>query len=120
MSASFPVMINGKTSVFFNSERGLHQGYPLYPLLFILIMESLSILLKQGQEVGKLTRIKVSKVIKVLHLIFIDDVIIMTKASLAEWKLVKNILDQLCGASGLRIIMLNLHSTLRDWRKGIC
>jgi hypothetical protein len=102
-SASFAVLINGETSVFFNSERGLRQGCPLSPLLFILIMESLSILLKQGQEAGNLTGIKVSRVIKVLHLIFVDDVIIMTKASVAEWKLVKNILDQFCGASGLGI-----------------
>jgi hypothetical protein len=45
-SASFMVLINGETSDFFNSEHGLQQGCPLLPLLFILIMESLRMLLK--------------------------------------------------------------------------
>jgi hypothetical protein len=94
MSASFAVLINGETSTFFNSERGLQQGCPLSPLLFILVMESLSILLKKRQEQGKLTGVKVSCVVKILHLIFVDDVLIMTKASIEEWQLVKLILDQ--------------------------
>jgi hypothetical protein len=102
-SASFAVLINGETSTFFNSERGLRQGCPLSPLLFILIMESLSILLKQGQEAGNMSGVKVSRVVKILHLIFVDDVLIMTKASLDEWVLVKNILEHFCSASGLKI-----------------
>lgn len=83
-SASFAVLINGETSDLFNSERGLRQGFPLYPLLFILFMESLSILLKKIQELGDLTGVKVSRVVKILHLIFFDDVLIMTKASIEE------------------------------------
>jgi hypothetical protein len=102
-SASFAVLINGETLTFFNIERGLRQGCPLLPLLFILIMESLNILLKQGQEVGTPTRVKVSIVVKILHLIFVDDVLIMTKETTAKWKLVKNIMDQLYSALGLRI-----------------
>jgi hypothetical protein len=102
-SASFAVLINGESSDFFNSERGLRQGCPLSPLLFILVMESLSILLKKRQEMGELTGVKVSRVVKILHLIFVDDVLIMTKASIEEWKLVKLILEQFCSASGLQI-----------------
>jgi hypothetical protein len=102
-SASFAVLINGETSEFFNSERGLRQGCPLSPLLFILVMESLSILLKKSQELGNLTGVKVSRVVKILHLIFVDDVLIMTKASTEEWQLIKIILDQFCSASGLHI-----------------
>jgi hypothetical protein len=101
--ASFALLINGETSNFFNNERVLHQGCPLSPLLFILVMESLSILLKKGQEFGNLIGVKVSRVVKILHLIFVDDVLIMTKASVGEWQLVKNILEKKFSALGLKI-----------------
>jgi hypothetical protein len=82
-SATYAILINGEPSGFFNSGRGLRQGCPLSPLLFILIMEGLSLTLKKSQEDGILTGIKVSRLIKVLHLLFVDDILIMTKASLA-------------------------------------
>jgi hypothetical protein len=93
VSSSFAVLINGEASMFFTSERGLCQGCPLSPLLFILVMESISLLLKKGQAEGKLTGVKVSRIIKVLHLIFVDDVLIMSKASLEEWQVIKTLLE---------------------------
>jgi len=86
-SASFMVLINGDTSAFFNSELGLQKGCPLSPLLFILIMESISILLKQVQEVGNLTRVQVSRVVKILHLIFVDDVLIIDKGNYCKMEI---------------------------------
>jgi hypothetical protein len=55
-------------------------------------MEGLSLLLKKGQAEGKLTGVKVSRLIKILNLFFVDDVLIMTRASLQEWKEIDNIL----------------------------
>jgi hypothetical protein len=89
VSSSFVVLINGETSPFFQSDRGLRQGCPLSPLLFILVMESFSLLLKKGQTEGSLTGVKVSRIVKILHLFFVDDILIMTKASLEEWKEIK-------------------------------
>jgi hypothetical protein len=87
----------------FKSEWGLCQGCPLSPFLFILVMESISLLLKKGQADGNLTGVKVSRIVKILHLIFVDDVLIMSKASLDEWKVIKSLLDRFCCASGLKI-----------------
>jgi hypothetical protein len=50
-----------------------------------------------------LSGIKVSILIKILHLLFVDDVLIMTKASIEEWKEIERILCVFCGASGLMI-----------------
>jgi len=97
------VLINGEPSPFFHSSRGLRQGFPLSPLLFILVMEGLSLLLKKIQSEGKITGIKVSRLVKILHLLFADDVLIMTSGSPLEWKEIDKLLQIFCSATGLQI-----------------
>jgi len=41
-NVSFSVLVNGSPSEFFYGSRGLRQGCPLSPLLFLLIIEGLS------------------------------------------------------------------------------
>jgi hypothetical protein len=102
-SVTFAILINGESTNFFQGGRGLRQGFPLSPLLFILVMEGLSLSLKKSHSEGKLTGIKVSRLIKILHFLFVDDIIIMSKASLEEWQEIHRILGVFCGASGLVI-----------------
>jgi hypothetical protein len=102
-STVYAILINGEETKFFQRKRGLRQGCPLSPFLFILVMEGLSIMLKKGQAEGVLTGIKVSRIIKILHMSFVDDVIIMSKAKLSEWIEISKILNIFCRASGLRI-----------------
>jgi hypothetical protein len=45
--------------------------------------------IKKSQEESLLASIKVLRLIKVLHLLFVDDILIMTKASMAEWQEIK-------------------------------
>ena len=80
VSTSYSVLVNGEATDFFKSCRGLRQGCPLSPLLFILVMEGLSLLLKEIQSVGLLTGMSVSRSLKILHILFVDDVVILTKA----------------------------------------
>jgi hypothetical protein len=84
-------------------EEDCEQGCPLSPLLFILVMEGLSLLLKKGHVEGKLSGIKVSRIVKILHLLFVDDVLIMTNDSLQEWREIKEILKIFCCTTRLQI-----------------
>jgi hypothetical protein len=102
-SATIVVLVNGEATPFFQNERGLRQGCPLSPLLFILAMEGLSILLKNSQQAGKLTSIKVSRLVKILHIFFVDDILIATRVDSQEWMEIDSILKFFCRASGLQI-----------------
>jgi hypothetical protein len=102
-SANFAVMINGEPTNFFRGERGLRQGCPLSPYLFILIMEGLSILLSKSFTEHQISGIKVSNLIKIVHLMFVDDVLLMTKADPEEWLVILDVLQLFCSVSGLSI-----------------
>jgi hypothetical protein len=51
----FSILVNGTPSGFFTSSRGLRQGDPLSPLLFVVVMEALSRMLVVALEQGSMT-----------------------------------------------------------------
>jgi hypothetical protein len=99
-STNFAVLINGEPTNFFNCKKGLRQGCLMSPLLFILMMEGLSLALNKAKAEGSLTGLKVSRSLNILLLLFVDDILILSKASLFEWKVIQGILQDFCKASG--------------------
>ena len=81
----FSVLVNGSPSSFFQSSKGLRQGDPLSPYLFILAMETLSCIplsVKEGGFiVGFLVRGRNGLGVEVSHLLFADDTLILCDAS---------------------------------------
>jgi hypothetical protein len=59
-SANFVVLINGSPSRFFRATRGLRQGCPLSPFMFLIVAEGLSRLLAKAKRDGFIRVIKVA------------------------------------------------------------
>ena len=80
-SVSFSVMINGEPHGHFHLQRGLWQGDPLSPYLFLLCAEGLHSLIKQAELSGDLKGVSISRSgPKVSHLFFADDSLLFARA----------------------------------------
>ncbi|XP_057426337.1 uncharacterized protein LOC130719745 [Lotus japonicus] len=92
-SVDFSIMLNGNPQPVFSPLRGLRQGDPLSPYLFILCGEVFSALIQRSIYVSSLHGIKIAKYAPVFsHLLFADDGIIFAKATNQEAEVVKTIL----------------------------
>ena len=73
-SVSYQVLINGEAKGNITPSRGLRQGDPLSPFLFILCTEVLISQLKNAEQEKKLTGLKIARASPpVSHLLFADD-----------------------------------------------
>nr|XP_027122759.1 uncharacterized protein LOC113739671 [Coffea arabica] len=97
----FSVIINGASHGFFKSSRGLRQGDPLSPVLFVIGAETLSRGLNNlAQQKGYLG-FRVSRACpRVTHLAFADDVMIFTNGATAGLKGVMHVLGAYQQSSG--------------------
>lgn len=74
------VLVNGTQAGYFQTFRGLQQGNPLSPLLFILAMEALSRLLSWVVQGSLLAGFSVGDGVRVSHLLYADDALILCGA----------------------------------------
>lgn len=73
-SVTFSVFINGSWKGRFQPERGLRQGCPLSPYLFILCAEALSSLLFRAESDRKIKGVAIARrAPRITHLFFADD-----------------------------------------------
>lgn len=78
----FSVLINGQSSGFFKASRGLKQGDPLSPLLFLLVVDAFSRGLKHLIQTGQLVPYSLPRhTDPISHLCFADDLIIFLRGS---------------------------------------
>ncbi|XP_026398930.1 uncharacterized protein LOC113294768 [Papaver somniferum] len=103
-TTNLAIMLNGVPCEFFKPSRGLRQGDPLSPYLFILCMEVLSRTLIDAENKGKIHGIKIEKKAHVVsHLLFADDCIIFCKADKKEAENILNIFEKFSYGSGQMI-----------------
>ncbi|XP_071928179.1 uncharacterized protein [Coffea arabica] len=100
----FSVIVNGLPHGFFKSTRGLQQGDPLSPALFIIGAEVLSRSLNALAEHRKFKPFRTpGGCPMVTHLAFADYVVIFTSCLKATIQLVKKVVDGYCLGSGQRV-----------------
>ena len=108
--ASFAVLVNGEPTSFFQSIRRLRQGFPLSPFLFLFIVEALSRLIHNAKRSGSLKGVKMTQLVRITHLLFVDDVIFLGEGTYEECKAYKDILELFCREQVCVLVILNLLS----------
>lgn len=99
-SASTKVLVNGEPSRRICHGRGLRQGDPLAPMLFLLVMEVLNRMIRLADEKGLFAPLGTS-VIRHRASFYADDVVIFIAPELQDARLIKAILQGFEAATGL-------------------
>ncbi|KAL5567832.1 hypothetical protein UlMin_024407 [Ulmus minor] len=105
-SANFSIMINGKPRGRFGASRGLRQGDPLSPFLFILVADILGRIMDKAVSIGEVKGFKVGREeVVVSHLQFADDTLFLLDPDQSNIQKVHTILNFFSMCSGLKINM---------------
>ena len=109
---SYSILINGSPEGFFTSSRGIRQGDPISPFLFILFTDVLSRLFLQKETNGSLQGIKIARNCPpISHLMFVDDLVVFSHANQDDLQEIQSCLSQFQTWSGLSINMRKLAIT---------
>ncbi|GJY77675.1 RNA-directed DNA polymerase, eukaryota [Tanacetum coccineum] len=102
-SAMGSILVNGSPSSEFKFYKGLKQGDPLSPFLFILVMESLHISFNNILNSGLYKGIRIDESLTLSHLFYADDAVFIGKWDKANVITIVNMLKCFYLASGLKI-----------------
>ncbi|XP_075665089.1 uncharacterized protein LOC142634697 [Castanea sativa] len=100
-TSSFSVWINGKAYGNFKPTRGIRQGDPLSPYLFLICAEAFTSLLAKEEENGRLHGVSISWTAPTIsYLLFADDSLLFCQTKQKEVQLLFEVLEFYAVASG--------------------
>ena len=106
-TASFSMLVNDTSTGFFQSSRGLRQGDPLSPYLFVITMEVFSCFLKRAMDGGFPSSCRVKsrseEGVQISHWLFANDTLVFCQASQDHLTYLSWLLMWFEVVSGLRI-----------------
>jgi hypothetical protein len=77
-SVKYSIHFNSNTTEFFIPTRGIRQGDPLSPYLFLIVVHGISSMLNHAEEAGQFNGVQVCRDAPMIsHLLFADDSLIL-------------------------------------------
>ncbi|VFQ79448.1 unnamed protein product [Cuscuta campestris] len=116
--STLSVLINGQPAAYFPMTRGVKQGDPLSPLLFIIASEGLSRLLNRSMEESHIHHYNMGSVKFPGHLTYTDDIMIFTKGDSINLLKLKKLLDEYSSDSGQVINLAKSKFYVKDTTTG--
>jgi hypothetical protein len=103
-SVRYAVKVNGELTTPVVPSRGIRQGDPISPYLFLLCTEGLSCLLQKKEGLGELQGLRNGHLgPSISHLLFADDSIFFARSDQRSVDSLKSVLTTYCEASGQKI-----------------
>lgn len=104
VSVQYSMIINGSPVGEIRPSKGIRQGDPMFPYLFIICAEALSALLTRAEQKEIISGVPTSpRGPKISHLFLADDSILLYKSNAAEWRRLMKILGIYEKASGQKL-----------------
>lgn len=100
---NYAIIINEIPSSYFLVARGLRQGCPLSPLLFILAMNTLSLHINKAVKENRCRPLKICRNISISHNLSVDDIILFRMLCRLTWLCFHDILIIFQKDTGLQI-----------------
>ncbi|CAN6555765.1 unnamed protein product [Malus baccata var. baccata] len=103
-SVNFSILLNGQPGLKFAPSRGLRQGDPLSPYLFLLVSEVLSLLIQQACDRKRIKGVQMNPLgPSISHILFADDTLIFIKDEEVNCRNLIHLIDEFCAASGQHV-----------------
>jgi hypothetical protein len=122
---TYSVIVNGTSVGHIHPSRGIRQGDPISPYLFVICVEALTSLLHHAELIEAITGVPSSlRGPRISHLFFVDDSLIFCKANFMEWRRVVKTLGIYEEGSGQKLnfqkmtIFFN-RNTSQEWMRDI-
>ncbi|KAL0401731.1 UNVERIFIED_CONTAM: Retrovirus-related Pol polyprotein from type-2 retrotransposable element R2DM [Sesamum latifolium] len=102
-TSSFSVALNGSLHGFFSGKRGLRQGDPMSPALFLLCMKFFSRLIKRNTSNSEFNFHPKCEKLKITHLLFADDLMLFSRGDLPSVHILMECLREFRDVSSLDV-----------------
>ncbi|GLT31654.1 hypothetical protein SLA2020_063760 [Shorea laevis] len=103
-TSSFSLLWNGEKTEPFTPRRGLRQGDPLSPYLFVLCLDKLSQMIENATRTKQWNPFRITrKGPSLCHLFFADDLVFFGKATINNMRTLMDCLQSFCNISGQKV-----------------